>query len=257
MPREAQMHLVLQNAVFVALIGMTVHSIPSAQAQDALLKAQIASKKGDSAEAEKLLSSHIEKFPEDPTGYYLRGRERFRQAKIKESVADFDQVVKQSPAREKQLWERGISQYYAGDYARGAKQFELYQTYHDADVENAAWRYLCQAKATDVKTAKRDLLPIKGDERPVLMDIYAMFKEEKTPSEVISIAEKVNGDETDKKMAMFYAQLYVGIYYEALGEDKKSLEHIRLAAEKYNDDHYMGDVAKVHLKLRADSKKAP
>lgn len=226
-------------------------------AQDDLLKAQAASKKGDSAQAEKLLTAHIEKFAEDATGYYLRGRERFRLAKIKESVTDLDQVVRLSPGRENQLWERGISLYYAGEFERGAKQFELYQTYHNADVENAAWRYLCQAKASDLKTARKNLLPIKGDERPVLMDIYAMLKEEKSPADVLAIAEKVHGDEADKKMAMFYAQLYVGIYYEAQGEDKKALEHIKLAAEKYNDDHYMGDVAKVHLRLRTEAAKKP
>lgn len=226
-------------------------------AQDDLQKAQIASRKGDLADAEKLLTSHIKSFPNDAAGYYLRGRERFRQAKIKDSVADFDQVVKLSPAREKQLWERGISLYYAGEFEKGAKQFELYQTYHDADVENAAWRFLCQAKATDIRTARKDLLPIQSDERPVLMDIYAMFKEERSPAEVLSIAEKVDGDEAQKKMAMFYAQLYLGIYYEAQGDDKKALEHIKLAAEKYNDDHYMGDVAKVHLKLRSAAMKKP
>ena len=220
---------------------------------DELRRAQAASDKGDIAGAEKLLTAHITKFPRDPSGFYLRGRERFRLANIKGSVEDFDQYVKLSPEKENQLWERGISQYYAGDFARGAEQFELYQTYHDADVENAAWRYLCQARASDLKTARKDLLPIKGDRRPVLMDIYAMFKDEKSPADVLAAAEKVTGDEGQKKMAKFYAHLYLGIYHEAHGDDVKSLEHIRLAAEKYNDGHYMGDVAKVHLKLRTSA----
>lgn len=251
-------YLACRFSLLVGLTSLNLIFAATLPAQDELQKAQIASRKGDLPEAEKLLTSHIAKFPDDATGYYLRGRERFRLAKIKESVADFDQVVKLAPGRENQLWERGISLYYAGEFARGAKQFELYQTYHNADVENAAWRYLCQAKASDVKAARKDLLPIEGDERPVLMDIYFMFKEEKKPEEVLAIAEKVTGDESDKKMAMFYAQLYLGVYFEAKGEDKKALEHIKLAAEKYNDGHYMGDVAKVHVKVRkAASDKKP
>jgi lipoprotein NlpI len=216
-----------------------------------LRKAITASEKGDSAAAEQFLNTYIESEPSDPRGYYYRGRERFRLAKIKESVADFDHYVKLAPEEEPKLWERGISLYYAGEFDRGAKQFEMYQTYHDEDVENSAWRYLCQAKASDTKAALKELLPIKNDRRPVLMDIFAMFKGEKSPAEVIAAAERASAEESGKKMARFYANLYVGIYYEAHGEAKKSLEHIRAAAEKYNDGHYMGDVAKVHLKIRS------
>jgi lipoprotein NlpI len=236
----------LVAGLFLSVIGIGI----VAPADDELRKAIAASEKGDSAEAEKLLTVLIEKSPGDPTAYYWRGRERFRLAKIKESVADFDQFVKLAPEKERQLWERGISLYYLGEFGRGAKQFELYQTYHDADVENAAWRYLCQARASDPKTALKDLLPIKDDPRPVLMDIYAMFKEEKKPEEVLAECEKVSGGEGRKEVARFYAHLYLGIYYEAHGDPKKSLEHIRLAAEKHREPGYMGDTAAVHLKLR-------
>jgi lipoprotein NlpI len=243
---------------FVALlvVAITILGV-SAFGDDELRKAIAASEKGDSAEAEKLLTSLIEKSPSDAIAYYWRGRERFRLAKIKESVADFDEYVKLAPEKERQLWERGISLYYLGEFERGAKQFELYQTYHDTDVENAAWRYLCQARASDPKTALKDLLPIKGDRRPVLMDIYAMFKGEKRPADVLTACEQVSGDER-KEVARFYAHLYLGIYFEAHGDAKKSLEHIRLAAEKHREPGYMGDTAAVHLKLRrtAPEKKA-
>ena len=35
---------------------------------------------------------------------------------------------------------------YAGEFAKGAKQFVDYQTFHSQDVENSAWRYLCVAR---------------------------------------------------------------------------------------------------------------
>ena len=50
---------------------------------------------------------------------------------------------------------------------------------------------------------------------------------------------------------LFYAHLYLGLYFEALGEDKKSASHIKMAATDYRMDHYMGRVAQVHHSLRS------
>ena len=52
--------------------------------------------------------------------------------------------------------------------------------------------------------------------------------------------------------AKFYADLYVGMYYEALGKSDESFRHIKRAAENpVAKDSYMGDVARLHVKLRA------
>jgi lipoprotein NlpI len=51
--------------------------------------------------------------------------------------------------------------------------------------------------------------------------------------------------------ALFYAHLYLGLYYEATGNATLSKKHIRLATTDYAVDHYMGDVARVHGKLRS------
>ena len=50
--------------------------------------------------------------------------------------------------------------------------------------------------------------------------------------------------------ALMYAHLYIGLYLEAEGDARKSLQHIQLAAVKYAAGHYMGDVARLHYKLR-------
>ena len=47
----------------------------------------------------------------------------------------------------------------------------------------------------------------------------------------------------------FYAHLYLGLYFEALGDAKLAREHITRAAEDFSENHYMGDVARVHLQL--------
>ena len=47
----------------------------------------------------------------------------------------------------------------------------------------------------------------------------------------------------------FYAQLYVGLYFEAMGNKQKALEHITAAAaDRFaQSGGYMHTVAKVHL----------
>ncbi|MCS5632027.1 MAG: hypothetical protein NZ744_14420, partial [Pirellulaceae bacterium] len=72
--------------------------------------------------------------------FYLRGRIHFQQAAFEQSVRDFNRYVVLDPKIESRQWERGISMYYAKQYKQGASQFELYQTYHNQDVENSVWR---------------------------------------------------------------------------------------------------------------------
>ena len=44
----------------------------------------------------------------------------------------------------------------------------------------------------------------------------------------------------------FYGHLYLGLYYEAQGNTKKSAEYIAKAAKGYEAHGYMGQVARVH-----------
>jgi lipoprotein NlpI len=45
---------------------------------------------------------------------------------------------------------------------------------------------------------------------------------------------------------MFYAHLYLGLYFEAIGENEQAREHILKAAERSKENGYMGDVARLH-----------
>jgi lipoprotein NlpI len=80
-------------------------------------------------------------------GYNRRGAEHFKMGHIQQSLDDFDRAIQLDPAQAPYHWQRGISLYYAGRYDEGRKQFELHQTVNGNDVENAAWRYLCMARA--------------------------------------------------------------------------------------------------------------
>lgn len=177
----------------------------------------------------------------------IRGEEHFCQARIAESIADFDRQVQLQPDRAAEHWQRGIAYYYAGEYEKGATQFELHRTVNPQDVENAAWHFLCTVRAPmgSLEAARKQLIPVTRDVRVPMAQIQQLFAGTMTPEEVLRVGEEAG------EMAKFYADLYVGLYYEALGRDEESLRLLTLAADNpAGKDNYMGDVARVHVKLR-------
>ena len=173
----------------------------------------------------------------------------FKAARIDASVRGFDDAVKLQPEAAPHLWQRGIAQYYAGQYKACRAQFESHRTVNAADVENSAWHFLCVARQSSAEKAKKDLLPVGPDSRPPMREIYAMFRGDLSPDAVLKAA---GSDWT----AVFYAHLYIGLYEEALGRHDESLKHISLAAQQQYAEHggYMHDVALVHLAMRRRSR---
>lgn len=203
------------------------------------------------AEAADLLTKAIGIDSEQAAAYYARGRVNFQRGKIKESVQDFDAYVKRRPQVESRQWERGIALYYAGEYKRGAKQFELYQTFHDNDVENSVWRFLCMARTQGAKKARQVMLPIKNDRRVPMMQVFEMYRGTIEPADVLAAvqADKPTGEVLAGRL--FYAHLYLGLYYEALGKKQEAEKYIRLAAQDKlktspRINTYMWDVARIH-----------
>jgi lipoprotein NlpI len=196
----------------------------------------------------------IERDPKLSIARYFRGRENFRLGRVKESLADFDAYVKLEPQLESRQWERGIACFYAGEFERGAKQFELYQTYHDQDVENSTWRYLCLVPTVGVAKAQGTMLPIERDSRVPMMQIYDLYRGKMAPEDVLAAAKAGNPSEAALNNRLFYAHLYLGLWYEAGGKPAEAREHI-LEAEKHKIGHYMWDVAHVHAeRLRQANK---
>jgi lipoprotein NlpI len=186
--------------------------------------------------------------PIDAEGYNRRGAEHFKMGHIQQSLDDFDRAIQLDPAQAPYHWQRGISLYYAGRYDEGRKQFELHQTVNGNDVENAAWRYLCMARAGTVARARASILPIEHDSRVPMMEIYALYKGKATVDDVLAAARAGHPTAEALSERLFYAHLYIGLYDEAAGDAKGAREHIAIANE-HRIDHYMGDVARVHLQL--------
>ncbi len=98
--------------------------------------------------------------PVTPDKLYEQGVKSFFEAKPKESVAAFDELIRLEPSAKPQLWQRGLALYYTGDYKAGREQFEVHQTVNTADVENAAWHFICVARQDNVEAARKVLIPI-------------------------------------------------------------------------------------------------
>jgi lipoprotein NlpI len=172
----------------------------------------------------------------------------FQEGRISQSVDGFDRVAKLVPNYAPQLWQRGIALYYAGRYKDCRAQFESHLTVNPADVENAAWHYLCVARGESPEKAKRALLPVGPDSRVPMHEIYEMFRGKSTPEQVMRAA----GDGVD---AQFYAYLYTGLYYEAMGDAERALRQITEAAgDRFAVGGYMHGVARVHRDLLSRAK---
>ena len=174
-----------------------------------------------------------------------RAIDDFLAGRIAESVAGFDQVVKLAPEAAPQLWQRGIALYYAGRYRDCRAQFESHRTVNPNDVENPAWHFLCVARAESPEKARAALLPVGPDQRSPMREIYQMFKGTMTPDAVLKAA----GAEPSSQ---FFAELYVGLYYDALNDAARAREHLTSAASPRFADAggYMYRVANLHPRIR-------
>ena len=170
----------------------------------------------------------------------------FGAGRIAASVAGFDALARMQPEDAPHLWQRGIALYYAARYRDCQTQFESHRTVNPNEVENAAWHFLCVAHADSPAAARAALLPVGPDSRVPMREVYEMFRGERSPDSVLATAGTVPGQ-------VFYAELYVGLYYDALGDRARALEHMRVAAADRFErvGGYMHMVARVHLAASA------
>jgi lipoprotein NlpI len=167
----------------------------------------------------------------------------FRAGRISAAVQGFDRAALLAPSEAPFMWQRGIAQFYAGQFRECARMFASHRTVNPDDVENAAWHFLCVARAESPEAARRQILPVGTDTRAPMREVYRMFKGELTQAQVMAAAGS-------NASAQFYARLYIGLYLEATGNLDAGRAQIEIAAEDRfaRIGGYMHDVARVHLK---------
>ena len=168
----------------------------------------------------------------------------FRAGRVEASLEGFDRVARLSPADAPYLWQRGIAQYYAGKFRECRDMFVSHRIVNPDDVENAAWHFLCVARAESPEAARKQILPVGPDARLPMREVYRMFKGEMTQAQVMKAAGS-------DPAGQFFARLYIGLYLEATGNREAGRAQIEIAAEdRYaRVGGYMHDVARVHMKM--------
>jgi len=168
----------------------------------------------------------------------------FRAGRVEAALEGFDRVARLSPADAPHLWQRGIAQYYAGKFRECRDMFVSHRTVNPDDVENAAWHFLCVARAESPEAARKQILPVGPDARLPMREVYRMFKGEMTQAQVMKAAGS-------DPAGQFFARLYIGLYLEATGNREAGRAQIEIAAEdRYaRVGGYMHDVARVHMKM--------
>lgn len=232
---------------FVLLFADRLHS--SCQPPGLTTRLELALQQGKTDEVLTELNENIAKEPNNEDLYVLRGSLYFRTGRIKESLKDFDTAVEKAPELLPYLWQRGIAQYYAAEYKKGAEQFQVHRTVNPNDVENAFWHFLCVAKTDGVEKASQHVLLAGQDSREPLMQVQLLIQGKMSEKAVEEVTEK--GTRSTK----FYGYLYLGLYADATGEPAKSQEYLEKCL-KIDYPGYMYDVAKVHLQqLKANPEK--
>jgi lipoprotein NlpI len=232
----------------IALAQKAVAAAPN-DADMHLAQASLLEAKRDFVNAIKSYDRAVELDPNFAAAYQARGGAHFKLAHIKESIEDFDRAVRLVPNNAAQNWQRALSYYYAGRFTQGKSQTQLHHTVNPRDAENSAWHFLCNAKLNGIEKARKELIPSAGDNRVPMREIQALFAGLGSARQVLEAAEAGDVSDATRRNHRFYAHLYVGLYFEALGDAKQAREHIEKAAVDFSMDHYMGDVARVHLQL--------
>ena len=186
--------------------------------------------------------------------FQKRGEQRFFDCEIEGAIRDFDRVIEIVPEQDPHHWQRGLAYYYAEEYEKGKAQFERHQTVNSEDVENAVWHFLCAVRAPggSVEKAREDFIPIEHDTRVPMKEVHELFAGTGSSEAVLAAAASDEDDGLDERERnqLCYAHLYLALHFEAVGEVEKMEHHIRLAAQDFAMDHYMGRTARVHARLR-------
>lgn len=213
-------------------------------------EAQKAEDAGSYDTAVENYSAILKLHPDAKPVFHRRGVANFMAGKMKESIADFDKYLEAYPSKAPHHWQRGLAYYYAEEFEKGRKQFEIHQDVNSNDVENAVWHFLCVARLEGIEKARTHLIPITGDTRVPMKEVQLLFAGKATAEDVLAAAKAGDPSKERLRNNLCYAHLYLGLYFEALGEKEKSAKHMKEAATTYRMKHYMGEVPRVHRLLR-------
>ena len=124
------------------------------------------------------------------------------------------------------------------------------------EVGYAIAERLLRPAAVGVAAASKAILKIGDDRRVPMRQIYDLYAGKLKAEEVLKAARAGKPSPPALNRRLFYAHLYLGLYYEVAGKTELARKHLYKAADDHRIGHYMWDVAHIHANiLRAKEKK--
>ena len=172
------------------------------------------------SQLEDALKTLNDRIKDQPSRYHHdRAEVLFRLGRFEESIRDYDSAVHFGwPHNANSCWERGLAQYYAGDFQSAAEQFERYHRVGALDIENGLWRLMCTAEDQDIDTARAEMLDYSRKVRPPFPELLKLYLGNGSVEEVLRQAREEASTESDLTINLFNAHYYVGKYFQMIDE---------------------------------------
>ncbi len=173
-------------SVCVCVVAVLLAPIVSRAADDAEISALLARTAGELEE----VSAALAKAPDAVRLYSRRGDCHLFLGHFAEAVADFEKMIALDPAQDAPHWRLGIAYYFAGQFAKSARQFARYHDYDGRDRENGIWKFLAQARADGLEKARGEMLLYTQFDREPFPSLYEMFAGKRTTDDVLREIEE-------------------------------------------------------------------
>ena len=194
----------------------------------------------------------------DTRAVVSRAMQKFRENNVEAAVDLMDDVLREAPQQSPYLWQRGIALYYLDQFGPASAQFRADVKVNPSDAEEAVWACISESARGhgDIDASRKGFIKLQGrDGRQVMGSVLPLFRsgDEEAKKALIHLSEKPAASAQDASDA-FYSSLYLGLYYESLGDIDRSRRWIETAHEtpygrKAKSD-FMTAVAEVHLARR-------
>ncbi len=245
----------LSSLVFVLMCQCPIAQeiLPKGAEKDAELEeasvSEIDSKTSRREHLEKALKQLNGLITDKPSRYHHeRAGILFRLGRFGEAIQDYDMAARLGqPHDENSCWERGLAQYYSGDFRTARDQFSRYHQVGPSDIENGLWRFLCIAEEEGIVKARETMLEFPKKVRKPFPALLALYLDRGNAEAVLDEARRDTSSTEERTTNLFYAHYYLGKYYEILDQKADALAHIRKAL-KYEISHFMFACAEIDEK---------
>ena len=185
--------------------------------------------------------------------HYMIGEQKYLANDLEASLAAFDQTIEMDPRYRANLWQRAVVLYQLGKYEAASEQLRVYNEARggDVDVENAIWDMLSLLRKPggSLESARENMIQLDAarDPRPEMAPIYDFYRgtgSEEAIRERVKVPE--DGSYTDP--SQMHADLYLGMFYDAIGDREKARPYLEQAAQLpvYRNRFSTNTIAKIY-----------